>query len=161
MMFILDLIGSHCKSVWRLEALENTTTAKVQQGKTIGTSKRSMNSTSFSHSFTVSVSATAPRAIDLSRFLRCASLHKDFIQLQPHTINIMVGPDILAPSITEGVSTMVGLASDQREVRRRSPCTDFKLLIIHTRNIKLRPLYWCVTFVCLLRLFWGFPGFSG
>ncbi|KAG1850679.1 hypothetical protein F4604DRAFT_1661024 [Suillus subluteus] len=51
--------------------------------------------------------------IDLSRFLRYASLLKDdIIQPQPHTVSIMAAPDILPPSITNFLSDAVAISPE-------------------------------------------------
>ncbi|KAG2342175.1 hypothetical protein BDR05DRAFT_949145 [Suillus weaverae] len=77
-----------------------------------------------------------------SQFLQSTGLLKDdIIQLQPHTLNIMV-----APSMTEGISTMAGLASNQHEKYK----TEATLLALSHLTTKPRC---CLQFIPVSLLF--------
>jgi hypothetical protein len=55
--------------------------------------------------------------LDLMAFLRCASLLKDdILQPQPHTISVLIAPEILPPSINEFLAERFVISEDAHQV---------------------------------------------
>ncbi|KIK35919.1 hypothetical protein CY34DRAFT_95289 [Suillus luteus UH-Slu-Lm8-n1] len=55
--------------------------------------------------------------LDLMAFLRCASLLKDdILQPQPHTISVLIAPEILPPSINEFLAERFVISEDAVDV---------------------------------------------
>ncbi|KAG2152954.1 hypothetical protein DEU56DRAFT_850012, partial [Suillus clintonianus] len=55
--------------------------------------------------------------LDLTTFLRCASLLKDdILQSQPHTVSVLIAPDVLPPSVNEFLAERFAFSEDTVDV---------------------------------------------
>ncbi|KAG1890424.1 uncharacterized protein F5891DRAFT_1198229 [Suillus fuscotomentosus] len=55
--------------------------------------------------------------LNLTTFLRCTSLLKDdILQPQPHTVSVLVAPNILPPSINKFLAERVNISEDAVDV---------------------------------------------
>ncbi|KAG1724048.1 uncharacterized protein EDB91DRAFT_1087613 [Suillus paluster] len=60
--------------------------------------------------------ATMP-FLDLTTFLRCTSLLKDdILQSQPHTVSVLIAPDVLPPSVNEFLAERFAFSKDTVDV---------------------------------------------